>query len=80
MTISAQELINLKDKVTRLNEVRIRAESARDEALARLKELGYDSVEDAEAALDDMKKAIVDEEVALAEDVDKLLDTYPDLR
>lgn len=80
MTISAQQLLQMKEKVKKLDEQRIRAEANYDQALIRLKELGYSSIEDAEDALHDMQKSITQEEAQLAEEMDKLLDKYPGLR
>lgn len=80
MTITTQQLLQLKEKVKRLDEQRIRAEANYEQALAQLKELGYDDVEDAEDTLKEMKKTITDEQARLAEEVDALLDKYPGLR
>ena len=80
MTVSTKQLLDLKDRVKRLDEQRIRAEAAYDEAVTRLHELGYDTVEDAEKALEDMQADILQEEANLANDLDALLDKYPALR
>lgn len=80
MTLNTQQLLQLKEKVKKLEEQRIRAEANHEQAVDRLKELGYDSVEDAEAALEEMRKAILEDEARLAEDVDALFDKYPELR
>lgn len=80
MTVTAQQLLQMKEKVKKLDEQRIRAEANYDQSLASLKALGYDSVDDAEAALDDMHRNITQEESKLAEEMDKLLDQYPGLR
>lgn len=80
MTITIQQLLQLKEKVKRLDEQRIRAEANYEQAIARLKELGYDDVEDAEDALKDMKKTITDEQAQLADSIHALFDKYPDLR
>ena len=45
-----------------------------------MKELGYDTIEEAEAVLKEMAKDVREEESRLAEDVDALLDKYPELR
>lgn len=78
--MDARKLLQLKDRVKKLDEQRIRAEANLEQAEARLKELGYDSIEDAEATLSEMKEAILEEEARLAEDVETLFEQYPDLR
>ena len=80
MTTTAQQLLQMQQNVRYLNEQRIRAEANYEQALARLKELGYDTIEDAEAVLKEMAEDIREEESRLAEDVDALLDKYPELR
>ena len=70
----------MQQNVRHLNEQRIRAEANYEQALARLKELGYDTIEDVEAVLKEMAEDIREEESRLAEDVDALLDKYPELR
>lgn len=79
MTIDMQQLARLKKAAKESEEQRIRAEAARDEALAQLKELGYDDIEEAKEALAAMRKSIVDSEAELEDQVQKLLDDYPDL-
>ena len=79
MTIDMQQLARLKKAAKESEEQRIRAESARDEALAQLKELGYDNIEEAKEALAAMRKSIVDSEARIEEQIQKLLDDYPDL-
>ena len=51
MTTTAQQLLQMQQNVRHLNEQRIRAEANYEQALARFKELGYDTIEDAEAVL-----------------------------
>ena len=79
MSVSASELLKLKQQVKELDEQRIRAEANYDQALSQLQELGYDTIEDAEQALKDMRASIEEEEAKLAEDMDALLDKYPEL-
>ena len=78
--VDARTLLQMKEKVQQLNENYIRAQANYESALARLKELGYDSVEEAEQALDQMHSDITKGEAQLAEDIDALLDKYPGLR
>ena len=78
MTI-ASDLAHMKERVAQLNEQRIRAEANYDQVLSQLKELGYDSVEDAEEALQELQNSIRDNERKLADSVDALLNTYPEL-
>lgn len=80
MSATTQQLLQMQQNVRHLNEQRIRSEANYEQALARLKELGYDSVEDAEIVLEEMADEIRKEESKLAEDVDALLDKYPELR
>ena len=80
MTTTAQQLLQMQQNVRHLNEQRIRAEANYEQALARLKEHGYDTIEEAEAVLKEMAEDIREEESRLAEDVDALLDKYPELR
>ena len=79
MSIDVQQIMRLKKAAKDAEEQRIRAESAQDEALKQLKELGYDSVEEAKQALASMHKCITDEEAKLEDEVQRLLDEYPDL-
>lgn len=78
--VDARALIQLKEKVEQLNEQYIRAQANYETAVARLKELGYDSIEEAEQALDQMHQDIHKGEAQLASDMDALLDKYPGLR
>ena len=78
--VDARALIQLKEKVEQLNEQHIRAQANYETAVARLKELGYDSIEEAEQALDQMHQDIHKGEAQLASDMDALLDKYPGLR
>lgn len=78
--IDARSLLQLKEKVQQLSEQSIRAQANYEAAMARLKELGYDSIEEAEQALDQMHEDIHKGEAQLASDMDALLDKYPELR
>ena len=78
--VDARALIQLKEKVEQLNEQYIRAQANYETAVARLKEVGYDSIEEAEQALDQMHQDIHKGEAQLASDMDALLDKYPGLR
>ena len=80
MIPTTQQLLQLKEKIKKLDEQRIRAEANLEQATARLNELGYNNVEEAEAALKEMEKAILEDEAKIAEDMDVLFDKYPELR
>ena len=64
MTISVEEYKKLKAKVEERKAKAARAEGAYDEAMKRLKEAGYSSIEDAEAGLAELKKQEAEAEEA----------------
>jgi phage shock protein A len=74
MSVDVQALMRMKKAVQEAKEQLIRAEAARDEALTRLKELGYDSVQKAQDALEGMSGDITDEEADLEDKIGKLFD------
>jgi Holliday junction resolvasome RuvABC DNA-binding subunit len=80
MSFDVQALMRMKKQVQEAKEQLIRAEAARDEAVERLKQLGYDDVKDAQEALKGMADSILQEENELENKLRKLFDDYPDLR
>lgn len=78
--------VNILDKVNeiqalidRAKEQRIRAEAARDEALKRLQEMGFEGVDDALDALETMADETDQLEAKLADEIAKIEKQYPQL-
>lgn len=78
--------MNILDKVNELQalidrakEQRIRAEAARDEALKRLREMGFEGVDDALDALETMADETDQLEAKLADEIAKIEKQYPQL-
>lgn len=65
--------------VERAKVSRIRAEAARDEALKRIRELGYEDAGAAEAALEKLGEQISDTELQLQNDLADIEKRYPQL-
>lgn len=74
-----QKLLELKRRVQQKKEERIRAESLRDQALESLHKFGYDTVEEAQEALEKMKKQIASGDAKIEQLLDKLEEDFPDL-
>lgn len=77
--MDARQIEALKSKLEKARVAKIRAEATRDEAFERLKELGFDSIEQATEALDDMQGQIQELEDEINRETDKLENQYPEL-
>lgn len=77
--MDARQIEALKSKLEKARIAKIRAEAQRDEAFERLKELGFDSIEAATEALDDMQGQIQELEDEINRETDKLENQYPEL-
>lgn len=77
--MDARQIEALKSKLEKARVAKIRAEAQRDEAFERLKELGFDSIEAATEALDDMQGQIQELEDEINRETDKLENQYPEL-
>lgn len=71
MPVSVEEYRKLKSKVDDLKAKAARAEGAYDEAMKRLKEAGYSSIEDAEAGLVELKKQEAEAEEAYESELER---------
>lgn len=77
--MNVQQIEALKSKLEKARVAKIRAEATRDEAFERLKELGFDSIEQATDALDDMHSQIQELEDEINRETIKLENQYPEL-
>lgn len=78
MNVEAK-LAEMKSRVDEAKRDLTRAEANYEAALERLRELGYNSVADAEKELKKMERQISDEEAAIEEGLRKLEQDYPEL-
>jgi len=77
--VDANELIRMKKNIERKKSERDKLIGKRDSLLESLKQNGYDSIEEAESALDTMAGMIEDNEKELDKDVKGLMTKYGDL-
>lgn len=73
------ELTRLKKACKEITEKRIRAEGLQEEALKRIRELGYDTVEDAEKELKKLEKEQAKKETEIENMIEELQEEFPDL-
>ncbi|GHV48602.1 hypothetical protein AGMMS49546_39250 [Spirochaetia bacterium] len=73
-------LMTLKQKIIDAAEARAKAEAVVEENLKRLKEHGYSSMDDAQAALKRLRDKIEVLQEDVAGEIEDILERYPDLR
>lgn len=78
MTLTVEEYRKLKAKVEERRAAAARAEGAHDEAVRRLKEAGYSSVEQAEAGLKKLKAEEAEAERAYQAELTKFEEKWGD--
>lgn len=74
-----QKLLKLKQQVADARERRIRAETIADSAERELTALGYNTVEDAEKALQKIDSELLIKQEQLERDMETLYKKYPEL-
>ena len=74
-----KDIRQLKEAAERVTNARVRAKVELEHAEARLKELGYDSVDEAKAALSNMEQKIDQLEADIETEMTKLENDFPEL-
>lgn len=74
-----KDIRQLKEAAERATNARVRAKVELEHAEARLKELGYDSVDEAKAALSNMEQKIDQLEADIETEMTKLENDFPEL-
>lgn len=74
-----KNLETLKSKILTAGQNRARAEALRDQALERIKELGYDNITEAQVSLKEMQGDVTKTETELQQLIAKLHSDYPEL-
>lgn len=69
----------LKAACKELSEKRIRAEGLQEDALERIKDLGFSSVKEAEKELAKLQKEQTEQEQEIEDLIEELQDEFPDL-
>lgn len=75
----AEDLMRMKRRVEDAKNNLTRAQANHDAAVERLKELGYDNVEEAREALEKLEKQISDAQDAVENGLRQLERDYPEL-
>lgn len=74
-----KDIRQLKEAAERATNARVRAKVELEHAEARLKELGYDSVDEAKTALSNMEQKIDQLEADIETEMTKLENDFPEL-
>lgn len=79
MSVDVSKLIQMKTACKEASEKRIKAEGLMEEALSKLKELGFASIQAAKKELKILETKITEMETEIEEAIDELEQEFPEL-